>query len=229
MNVYKAENTLLYEHEGKVVAMLQMIPYTSSIGKTMYLYGVCTSEAYRGQGFSSKLIQESFTIAKDRGCISVILMPDGDDLFKFYAKFGFVDSLRCNTKTIQTGLSRGITAKRLSHDDIDNLLLTYRKNTTGGFYIERTTDFFTWQIDIYAEGAIKYEKDGTILGYSFGYRDGDNLIIDEIVSDDIEECISAHENTKVTYNTFGNERAFGMIKMLSNQKPLNGYINLLFN
>lgn len=55
-----------------------------------------TDEAYRKQGYATKLIQKAIGIAKGKGCdcIELTVREDRPDLQEFYKSFGFFD--RCN-------------------------------------------------------------------------------------------------------------------------------------
>ncbi len=228
-HIYRCENTLLYKEKDTIVSMLQMIPFSSNKGKTLYLYGVCTDEKYRNRGISTKLIQRTFELAKERSFHSVILMPQGDALFNFYKKLGFTDSLRCDINTHTTTDSNGLLVSQLHYDDIDSLLQMYTTSKKSDFFIERNHNFFKWQIDFYGNGAKKYESNGELIGYSFGTHEEDNIVLEELITTDENLCINAYKNTHITYKTPGSNVKLGMIKILEQDTIINGYINLMFN
>ncbi len=228
-HIYRPQNTLVYKKENTIVSMLQMIPFVSNKGKTLYLYGVCTDEHYRKQGLSTKLIQRTFELAKTRGFHSITLMPQGDHLFNFYQNLGFTESLRCAINTQATTNANGVLVSPLHYHDINTLLSLYATMKKGDFYIERNYNFYKWQIDFYGTGARKYEKDGAIIGYSFGIHEDEHIVLEELISHDVNSCIHAYENTHITYKCPGSTDKLGMVKVLKQDAVVNGYINLMFN
>lgn len=90
---YKDENTLIYIEEGKVVASLQMLPYTITFyGSEIpfgYLSGLCTLPEYRNKGYMSQLINKAHQVLSDRGIALSILVPAEDWLYNYYQRFGY--------------------------------------------------------------------------------------------------------------------------------------------
>ena len=68
--VYKKENALFIEKNGKIVSALQMLPYVMTYyGKEIsvnYIYGACTLPSERGQGLMRQLIQKAFEVMESR-------------------------------------------------------------------------------------------------------------------------------------------------------------------
>ena len=62
--VYKDENAMTIEKDGKIVSALQIVPYTMTYLGTeisvAYISGVCTAPEERGQGLMRQLLQETF-------------------------------------------------------------------------------------------------------------------------------------------------------------------------
>ncbi len=234
-NIYKHDNTLVYKQDGRIVAMLQMLYYKASIGKVMYLFGVCTHENFRKQGLCNKLMIESSKIAEQSGCKAIILIPEHDYLYNFYAKFGYKSMLFCEQKTLQiekNTANSSVQITALSEKDIDlavNLYTCLIKKTKCDLYIERNSDFYKTQVDLYGSGAVKYTENGEFLGYSFGFEQEGKLMIDEIFAQDVQKCLFAHGKHNVRYKTNGTNTRHGMLKPLCAEVPLDGYINLLFN
>ncbi len=227
--IYQAENALVYKKEGKIVAMLQMLPFETNIGKSMYLFGVCTDENYRRQGLSAQLMEKSFEVAKERACSTVILIPEHAWLYDFYAKFGFKKNLKCDKGEIVTNHANHIKINQLTYNDIECLIKLYNENIGTGFYVLRDYEFYKWQIDLYGDGAVKYMENDRIIGYSFGYKKDDTIVLDEIISHDYDLCFNAYDFANVSYKKPNGNDNLGMIKYLSGNQTNNGYINLMFN
>lgn len=90
---YKPENTLIFFEDDKLVASLQMFPYTITFyGEKIpfyYLAGLCTLPEYRGRGYMAKLIDESHKVMCDREIPLSILVPAEQSLFGYYERFGY--------------------------------------------------------------------------------------------------------------------------------------------
>lgn len=90
---YKPENTLLYFEEGKVVASLQMLPYTITFYEQeipfAYMAGLCTLPEYRKKGFMAQLIHKAHEVILQRNIPLAILIPAEDWLYGFYEKYGY--------------------------------------------------------------------------------------------------------------------------------------------
>ena len=54
-----------------------------------YLYAVATGEAYRGQGYASRLLEQVHRHLRDTGYAGVVLVPGEPHLFSFYQKRGY--------------------------------------------------------------------------------------------------------------------------------------------
>ena len=62
--VYKDENAMTIEKDGKIVSALQIVPHTMTyLGTEIsvgYISGACTTPEERGQGLMRQLLQETF-------------------------------------------------------------------------------------------------------------------------------------------------------------------------
>lgn len=94
--VYQDEHALTIERKGKVVAALQLLPYTMQIDGVAfpfaYVSGVCTHPDYRGQG----LMRELMAMADDRLRAEQIplaaLIPAEPWLFDVYRKSDYLEA-----------------------------------------------------------------------------------------------------------------------------------------
>lgn len=76
---------LVFEQDGKVTAMLHLLPFTRSDGiPVTYIYAVGTLPDYRRLGQSAALIKKALNMYD-----TCILIPGEPWLFGFYEKFGF--------------------------------------------------------------------------------------------------------------------------------------------
>ena len=89
--VYRPENMLVCEEQGRVVSMLHIVEMSTSLGRAGYLYAIATAADYRGRGYASKLIEEALVVMRQRGYDMAMLIPAAKDLKGYYARFGFED------------------------------------------------------------------------------------------------------------------------------------------
>lgn len=226
-NIYKKENTLVYKIDEKIVAMVQMLPYDTSLGKSTYIYALATTKNFRKQGIADKLLEKSFEISKQRGHKYSFLIPEGEKLFNFYKKYGYNSCLNVGYHEFLSEKIHGISKEQLKAEDIPSVLQIYQNADKGEFYILRDREFIIKQIEIYKTGALKYLENDKIIGYSFGRTIENKTIIEEIFSSDINKCLSTHE--KGVYKTYGNNQKKGVIKSLLDENTPKGYISLMFD
>ena len=83
--VYKDENAMTIEKDGKIVSALQIVPYTMTYLGTeisvAYISGVCTAPEERGQGLMRQLLQETFEEMERREVAISALIPADPWLF----------------------------------------------------------------------------------------------------------------------------------------------------
>lgn len=94
--VYKDENALTIEQDGKIISALQMLPYTMTYyGKEIsvsYVYAACTTPGEQGKGWMRKLIGEAFEVMKKRDVAVTIIIPADSWLFDYYRELGYTDA-----------------------------------------------------------------------------------------------------------------------------------------
>lgn len=75
--------------EGNVAAALYWFD-VSCVGRRMaYIYAVATSPEYRGRGLCCALMADTHAHLASLGCQGVLLVPEGEDLRRMYASFGY--------------------------------------------------------------------------------------------------------------------------------------------
>lgn len=87
------DNLLLDEQDGHLRGMLSMLPIELVSGgrayPARYFFAIATDLRFRGQGISTALIREAEEITRRRGEVASLLVPAGEDLFRFYGKRGY--------------------------------------------------------------------------------------------------------------------------------------------
>lgn len=90
---FDRRNMLAVREEGRLSAMLHLLPFRSELGRTGYVYGVATAADRRRCGLATRLLHEAVDRARAEGYDALILIPADEDLRRFYARFGFRGSL----------------------------------------------------------------------------------------------------------------------------------------
>lgn len=92
-NIFDRKNTLVGKTEGKIVAMLYMVPYKlkyeNSVYDIMYLYALATNKDFRKKGIMKRLIKKSEEIVESLGYIGSFLVPAEESLVSYYENMGF--------------------------------------------------------------------------------------------------------------------------------------------
>ena len=101
--VYKKENALFIEKNGKIVSALQMLPYVMTYyGKEIsvnYIYGSCTLPSERGQGLMRQLIQKAFEVMESRKVALTVIIPADPWLFDYYRDLGYTEAFDYSEET----------------------------------------------------------------------------------------------------------------------------------
>lgn len=132
-NKYRAENTVVAELDGDVVASIHLNQHTIKFGNkeenVSYVVGVSTLPEARGKGMMKSLMNLSFEEMYNRGQNVSILMPID---FRLYRRFGFENCYdmiehRINIEDLSAfRIERDF--KRAKESDIDNLIDIYNKS-----------------------------------------------------------------------------------------------------
>ena len=92
---YAPRHMLSVECEGRMAAMLHLLPFESELGRTSYIYGVATHPDFRGRDFASQLMHEALRRCDEHGDDAVLLIPSpGQEWLRdFYGSFGFAGAV----------------------------------------------------------------------------------------------------------------------------------------
>lgn len=239
-NLYKEDETMLLIYNGKIAAILRMMPIkmvfsdNREIPSSMF-YAIATHGDYQGRGLSTKIIEYSNQYISNNNADISILVPASESLFGFYSKRGYKEGFYIREDNLQTNQIRSFEKfsqnkciltpaspeeyntrrNNLLKDQIyvayNNIQISYQKE------ISKYSGADIYNIDIgEVEGCVAIEKisDEEIIMKE--------LLIDaDFVKDvllEIEHIFQAEEYILrlPTYNTnhFGGElRAFGMYQV----------------
>ncbi|MBE5952362.1 MAG: GNAT family N-acetyltransferase [Lachnospiraceae bacterium] len=73
----------------KIAASLYWFHCEYENKRIAYIYAVATAEAFRGQGFARRLLQNTHSHLISLSYDGAVLVPNGQKLFEFYEKFGY--------------------------------------------------------------------------------------------------------------------------------------------
>ena len=88
---YSRKRMLAAEEDGRLAAMLHLIPFESELGRTTYIYGVATDPGLPGPGPGLRIDARGNAADRRRRADAAILIPSQESLKDFYAPFGFED------------------------------------------------------------------------------------------------------------------------------------------
>ncbi|MDD4516453.1 GNAT family N-acetyltransferase [Massilibacteroides sp.] len=95
-NVYQNDSTLVIEKQGRIVAALQLLPYTMLLEDKevpiSYICGVSTLPAERGKGMMRQLMGMADNELKRRNIPLATLIPAEPWLFDIYRKYGYQEA-----------------------------------------------------------------------------------------------------------------------------------------
>lgn len=131
--VYRDENTLTIERDGRVLAALQLLPYTLNYFGTelpmTYVAGVCTVPEERRRGLMRQLLRESVEEMQRRGIALATLIPANDGLFDYYRRHGYTEAFDFTEETYDYPDApirpAGLLFERAIHPEIDQELFAY--------------------------------------------------------------------------------------------------------
>lgn len=86
---YNRQRMLSVQIDGRMAAMLHLIPFDTSLGRTTYIYGVATHPDFRRQGLADQLMRDAMRLIDERGDDAALLIPGQEWLHGFYAHYGF--------------------------------------------------------------------------------------------------------------------------------------------
>ncbi|MDL2282656.1 GNAT family N-acetyltransferase [Parabacteroides sp. OttesenSCG-928-G06] len=93
--VFKEEEALFIELDGRIVSFLQIIPYTLTWhGREItmgYISGSCTDPRERGKGLMRKLLMQAFDEMHNKGYDITGLIPAEPWLFDYYRAHGYTE------------------------------------------------------------------------------------------------------------------------------------------
>ena len=205
-NGVKLENIFLYEENGKIASMIQIVEREVKIGedflKCAGIANVCTAPEFRGRGIAKKLMNAVLQEIEENYEISALLAGYGEIAHSIYRRYGFKDSyfteygiaIEQQLKKIE----KSPHVREATIEDAKNILKLYESRISNlNGVIKRNAEYIAekfikrtfWHTFFYSEekGNALVLDDGKIRGYAFimkGTLPG-FCIVREVVGEDL--------------------------------------------
>lgn len=241
--VWRAGRTLVWREQGRIEAMLQLLPVSLRQGECRlpaeYVYAVGTRPERRGQGLAGRLLRQAARDAAGRGSGCLLLVPQEPSLFAYYAQFGYRASFSLEEKEVfPQPLPAGMCLRPARAGDSPALAELYRAAMEDRPFVERDEAHFRLQVELYGENALVLEEDGIITACGFIERAGAALRVAEALGSQANRLAAAVLNQRGeprgVWRGPGEGKPFAMAKPLTAaaKELLAGrgaYCNLLYN
>lgn len=246
-HIFALDTTVLYELDGRIAAMVQMLPYAlRTEGETVpvtYIYGACTHPDFRRRHLMSELLEWSFAQDRQHGIAASILIPQEKWLFDFYRPFGYQPAFALGNVEFSGAAPIAHSGLRtMTPDDLPACEALYLMRTaTCPLTVARTTDQWEAQLAMFGAlgaGAFVLEVQGKILGYAFAWKEEKGIWAQEMMcaegstqetfvaalmaqtgAEHVRACVPNRDGTLL-----------GCIKWYGETSiSQNGYMNLMYN
>ena len=246
-NQYCENNTLVFEKDGFICGALQRIPYfIKNIGQATYIYGACTHPDFRKKGIMAEMLDYSDKIDIERGINATFLVPQSEELFRFYEKFNYKPAFKLNHKIYNKISTKPFPSvfRKCNKDDIKNLNSLYESVLKDCNYVLRSDEYWKEQIELlqfFGGDVYCLENENEFLAYAFFIDDfanrlqelvGVNEEVKEIISNELIKEKGFHQIETTIVTAEDNGDYFGCIKFHNEQvelKKLPFVMNLMFD
>lgn len=239
-------DTLILEENGRLAAMLQMLPYEICLdGRTQtatYIYGACTHPQARRRHLMSHLLEESFRLDQIRGRAASMLIPQEAWLFDFYRQFGYETAFYIKDGRYVVVPCAHAGLRRLSAEDIPALNRLYQQETRYADLLAlRSPEQWSDQIALFetlgvgAFGLV--DAQNNLICAAFVWREADGLWVQEALGTEQQILCQAlaaqtgESRIRVSGPGLGGQ-ALGCLRLSGGQAlpvQLHGYFNLMLN
>lgn len=195
--IFKGENGLLYEADGRIAAALHMVSYSMMISgmehHLLYLYAIGTLPEYRGRGYAGAITRKALQLAKERGYSGAFLVPAEKSLFTWYEGMGFEpvfqrSRVEINLDQFSAKEAEG-TLEAVETSNMDKLWELYQKSP---FYRENWVRLTRKQNDFFLDELFRTGGKALILQskganyYALLQKEEENLVVYETTIGPVE-------------------------------------------
>lgn len=193
------ENALIIKKEHELCGALQKVPYIVSLRGSLfsasYIVGVSVPQKFRGQKYSTALMQYCLQEQKTRGDAISLLIPFN---YKFYEKLGY--SLCYDLSIYETkpenlpDLESLCTIKKMTLKDYELLNKAYETFCTAknGYNTRTENDwkYIFFEHELYSGNIYAAIKDGKVCGYISYDKSGEDIYVREFIYNDKDSLYS---------------------------------------
>lgn len=166
-----------------LVSMLFLLEGFINCEKCKYLYAACTDTSHRRLGIMEKLIRFSESYCKINNYSSIFLVPADEDLYSYYAKFGFIASFY--KKHIKLNVCDNYSCEIKTCKDIHEICSIKLDliNGISGFTFTKDLIEYTVREHLFNGGSVSKYHYGNNIALFFYYKENNTIIIKEMLSD----------------------------------------------
>ncbi len=95
-SAFRTEDTVVALDDGRLAAMLFLLPVSLAGMRGRYIYAVATHPCFRGRGYGGSMLDFAQCLVEGRGEDFTCLHPASGSLYGFYQKFGFETAFYLN-------------------------------------------------------------------------------------------------------------------------------------
>lgn len=240
--IFSGERCIVAQEQGEVCGMFHILPASFIFGEERlsmaYLYALAVAPERRGKGIAGEVMRYLSWYLPRQGYQGAVLRPASPDLFDFYRKFGYRDTIfaRYYDFTLEKlpAVEAAVTPAELSA----------LPGGRDGFFKE-ARPLFSWDesmlryagshLALYGGKVVWIEGEG-FEGYAVYYEKDRKLAVQELGGSDAPKLLSAlcrHENTSggsavlPVYAQQGRETPHAAVLWFSQQRTTaGGYLSL---
>lgn len=186
------DNLLVWRENGKILSCVQLLPESLSLDgcvyPAQYIYAAATLPEAQGRGLMGKLLKTAHALAAQRGQQFSVLITQNDDLFAFYARFGYLDWAKTGILRPAPGKQTG-RLRPMEPGDVPAVLALYDRERQGILSVDRARTHLEQQRQLYGADALVLEQGGAVT--AAGFRTGHRLL--EIVGPEKAALLAASD------------------------------------
>lgn len=242
--VYKPENVLYREKEGRIISALHMLPYTMTFyGKEIsvcYIYAACTHPSERGNGYMHQLIQQAFQVMEQRKVALTVIIPAEPSLFDYYRSLGYTEAFdyseMCYIRPLENVEESNLLVVPPEVPSLKSLYQFFdQKQRERSCYILHTyEDFITILRDLQESGGqmlTALDPKEKVVGMIFFYSNPEHLYVKELFYEDLsikqlllQEATLQNNVSKALYRTPAigiNNHRLGMARIIDRHRLIH--------
>ena len=172
--VYRDEEILILSKDNRIVASLHMIPYQikleNKIYPAAYISGAMTHPDFQNKGYMGKLLNHAFEEMRQKKIPITFLIPQNDQLFDFYSKYGYQKAFSWNSNTTfkieneKTENNRFFQHKTIESIDLEKCYSIYSEflNKNENVVIKTKQQFLAILEDLFLDNGVVFTGENKI-------------------------------------------------------------------